>query len=272
MNDSDTTRNVVFSDSFTDDDKAGATKSSDLQVDLFYKTCKKDEEWLNYSLRSVNKFARGFRQIVIVTDKGHDYKPVGDLPVKLIALDLPPDHPQYAHGIGYWWQMGIKMSWDHFTDADAVVSIDSDCIFYDYVSPNSWQQDGKVIWMRRPWSEVGNGIVWKKGTDYFLGKETKYSHMVFPGFYITRNALKEYKSFMFSRFHQTPLSYFIDLRHPYEPEEYESMGAYLDEINYYEYCFCHPEELGNKRWPIKQFWSWGGLNEEIRKTIEDILK
>lgn len=66
----------------------------DFKVDLFYKTCKKDEEWLNYSLRSVRKFARGFRQVVFVTDKGHNYNPPENLPIKMIELGLPPEHYQ----------------------------------------------------------------------------------------------------------------------------------------------------------------------------------
>lgn len=96
--------------------------------------------------------------------------------------------------------------------------------------------------------------------------------MVYQGFYITRDALEGYQKFMFSRFAQNPITYFIDLRHPYKPEEYESFGAYLDEIDNHGYSFYHPDELGNKIWPVKQFWSWGGLNEEIRNKIEEIIK
>ncbi|MDA5110853.1 hypothetical protein O3V59_21165 [Brevibacillus thermoruber] len=241
-------------------------------VDIFYKTYPGDEEWITYSIKSVYKFARGFRQIVVVSNSGHHYHPPsGNLPVKYVELDLPPDDARYPNGVGYWWQMGIKLCWDRFTDADAVVVVDSDQIFYDHFSPASWRKDGKIIWMRRPWSEAGNGVIWKPGADFLLGKDTPYDYMVGPGFYITRTALQSFTNFMQSRFAQTPDQYYIDVKNP-RTSEFVPIGAYIDHIQDPEYGFYHPRDVNYRPWPLKQYWSWGKITEEIRTEIEEFLK
>lgn len=244
---------------------------NDRKVDLFYKTYNVDEQWLNYSLRSVYKFSEGFRQIVIVSNRGHHYTPPqGNLPIQYIELDVPAETGNYPNGVDYWWQMAIKMSWDQFTDADEAVIMDSDQVFYDRFSPASWRKDGRIMWLRRPWAEMGDAVGWKQGVDYFLGKDTANSHMVAPGFYMTRQAMQLYKEFMARRFGQTPFDYFIDLNHP-GTSEFESYGAYMEEIQHYEYVFCHPGEVDWRPWPLRQFWSWGGLTEEVKQEIEGYL-
>jgi hypothetical protein len=242
------------------------------KIDIFYKTYPDDEEWLTYSIKSVFKFAQGFRQIVVVSNRGHNYTPpVGNLPVVYKELDLPMDNGLFPNGIGYWWQMAIKLSWDQFTDADAVVVVDSDQIFYDSFSPDSWRKDGKIIWLRRPWSEVGDAIFWKHGADYLLGKETPYDYMAGPGFYFTRTAIQLFTKFMYGRFGQTPGQYYIDLKHP-RTSEFVPFGAFLDDTKHPDYGFYHPKEVNYRPWPLKQYWSWGKITPEIRTEIERILK
>jgi len=243
------------------------------KVDLFYKTYNGDEQWLNYSIRSAHKFARGFRQIVIVSIRGHNYSPpLGKLPITYIELDQPPDDPRYPLGVGYWWQMGIKLCWDRFTDADEAVILDSDHIFYEPFSPATWRRNGKIVWLRRTWQEAAQGIAWKSGSDYFLRKDTPFDYMVTPSFYSTRTALHQFTQFMRVRFGQYPDQFYIDLTHPRTISDYVLFGAYLDEIKHYEYIFLHPTEVNWKVAPIKQFWSWGGVNDAVREEIERLLK
>jgi hypothetical protein len=255
------------------EENKGVSKMNKPKVDIFYKTYPGDEIWVNYSLMSVFKYAKGFRQIVVVSNRGHNYNPPpGNLPINYIELTLPQDNIQYPHGVGYWWQMGIKLCWDRFTDADEVVVLDSDNIFYDYFSPDSWRRNGQIIWLRRLWSESGDGVMWKNGSDYFLRKETPYDYMVSPSFYCTRTALHLFADFMRIRFGQTPDQFYVDLRHPRTISDYVLLGAYLEEIKHNEYCFYHPKELNWKHLPIKQYWSWGRIDNEIRKEIEGFLK
>lgn len=239
--------------------------------DIFYKTYPGDEEWLNYSIRSVNQYAEGFRQIIIVSNRGHEYSPPpGRIPVKYIEVDVPPDDEAYSHGVDYWWQMGIKMSWNQFSDADEVLLADSDYFFYRPFSPATWKLEGKVTWCRSPWEQVGEGTVWKPGVDYFLGKDVAWSHMVRSGFYMTRSSLRAYVDYMLERFGQAPLEFFIDLNHP-KTSEYETFGAYMDECRHHDYLMLQPDQLHLKNWPIRQYWSWGGITDEIRLEIEQYL-
>ncbi|WP_417897202.1 hypothetical protein ABN702_12605 [Bacillus haimaensis] len=242
------------------------------KIDIFYKTYPEDEEWLDYSIKSVYKYSSNFRQIVIVSNRGHNYRPpAGNIPVKYIEIDLPPDNPGYPHGVGYWWQMATKLTWHLYTDADAIVSVDSDQIFFDYFSPASWHKDDKIIWLRRPWSESGRGIIWKQGADYLLGKPTQYDYMVSSGFYISRSAIKLFNQYLLDKFSQTPTQYYMDLKHP-RTSEYVPIGAFIDMINHKDYKFYNYKELNGKPWPLKQFRSWDKISKETREKLEEIIK
>ena len=58
-------------------------------VDLFIKTWSGDAKWLPYCLAGHSRYARDFRQLVLITDKGFDFDISAiNIPIKIIETDL----------------------------------------------------------------------------------------------------------------------------------------------------------------------------------------
>ena len=57
-------------------------------VDLFIKTWSGDAKWLPYCLAGHSRYARDFRQLVLITDKGFDFEISAiNIPIKIIETD-----------------------------------------------------------------------------------------------------------------------------------------------------------------------------------------
>ena len=57
-------------------------------TDIFIKTYPGDFIWLEYCIRSIEKFVTGFRDIVIITDSGTELKIDSNLPIKIMLLTI----------------------------------------------------------------------------------------------------------------------------------------------------------------------------------------
>lgn len=236
-------------------------------TDLFIKTCAKDRVWLEFCLKSIDRHANGFRQIVVVTDPDGPARISTHTSTTWSIVRSPPDvRPRDGLPAGYWWQQAVKLAWQDFTDADAVVITDSDCIFTTPVSPDTWHKDGKPIWFVRPWEAAGPGRIWKPSVDHFLGYASPACHMCRNGFLLTREATVGFLAFMHRRFGQTPWEYVLDRRHV-KPTEFQFFGGYLATVERHGYEFVRPDEVPN--WPLHQFWSWGGVTTDVRKVLEE---
>ena len=241
--------------------------------DFFIKTCKKDEKWLEFSLKSIDKFALGFRQVVILADRGDsltfshlDLK----IPIKYIEVDTPVSLYEYKYGIGYWWQQGVKMSWNLFSNADAVVILDSDCIFFDYVMPMDWHHLDKPIWLYVKWSEAEECLVWKEGIEKIFSQKSEKTYMAAQGFYITRKLILDFQNYLLQKYYQHPLSLFVNPSFP-NLSEFNLLGSFLEYQNRNEYSLMEAKTMPNL-WPIKQYWSWGGIegnSEELERLLSE---
>ena len=98
-------------------------------TDIFIKTYPGDFIWLEYCIKSIEKFVTGFRDIVIVTDSGTELKIDSSLPIKIFYEDLPNETHPCPVGIGYAWAQSVKLNWTKYTDADYILQIDSDTMF-----------------------------------------------------------------------------------------------------------------------------------------------
>ncbi len=243
-------------------------------IDVFIKTYKGDARWLTYCLRSINKFMSGIRHIHIVADSGDNM----DIPnidgIYYHERPLPNIVASWGNNpFGYWWQMGMKLNWIEFTDADAVIILDSDCIINGPLDVGLWFSDGAPAWVSHSWKYSQIGYIWKPSVDYFMGLETEFSHMCRNGFILTREATLGFHDFMMQEFQQTPLQYVSDVTHPVPPEEYEMFGAYLRYYRRHGYRFVDSSVARQLHpLPMVQFWSWGGVSEEIEAKIEEFLQ
>jgi hypothetical protein len=100
---------------------------------------------LKYALRSIKKFASGFRKtIVLVPTKDMDAarKLIADAPDNIQLMDFF-EWP----GKGMLHHMYLIMSADKYTDADFILHFDSDCVFTEPVTPEDYFVDGKPVLM-----------------------------------------------------------------------------------------------------------------------------
>lgn len=239
--------------------------------DFFIKTCKKDEKWLAFSLKSIDKFSMGFRQVVILADRGDNlsFSHLNlKIPIQYVEVDVPEILFEYKYGIGYWWQQGVKMSWNLFSNADAVVMLDSDCVFFDYVIPMDWHHLDKPIWLYVKWNEAKECLSWKAGIEKIFDQKSENTYMAAQGFYITRNLIVDFQKYLLQKHYQHPLSLFINPSFP-NLSEFNLLGSFLEYQNRNDYLLIEAKTMPNI-WPLKHYWSWGGIEGSL-KEIENLL-
>jgi hypothetical protein len=114
-----------------------------MATDIFCVTYAPDARWLEYMLRSVDKYARGFRRTVVVYPRSDQ-----------IQLDpVCAAHPNVVQVMfdqgadGHMDQNALKTSPDLYSDAEFFLHMDSDCVFTAPASPHDYATDGKPdIW------------------------------------------------------------------------------------------------------------------------------
>jgi hypothetical protein len=103
--------------------------------------------WLRYALKSIEKFATGFRQVKVLI-------PSEDLAAMNPILSEFSEHKgipirvqcfQDWPGKGFLRHEHVIMCSDEFTDADFVCHIDSDCMFTEPVTPDDYFVNGKPV-------------------------------------------------------------------------------------------------------------------------------
>jgi len=116
-----------------------------LNTDLFIVTFKRDFEYLRWCLKSIEKFATGFRNIWIVIPS-EDLKPLSALLIDFYYLKnvIPVMFKEWP-GKGMLHHMNIIVHADEYTDADFICHIDADCIFTAPVTPETFIKDGNPI-------------------------------------------------------------------------------------------------------------------------------
>ncbi len=244
------------------------------EIDILIKTYHKDFVWLEYALRSIRKFASGFRDVVIVSDDDGRAIPASFLeilPCKVFYVPLPSKQPTNPeHGIGYLWQQYIKLTWYRYSDADSVIMMDSDRMFTCAFTPESFQKDGKFRWDYRRWADVGNAICHKPTTDFFLGFSTQYEAMAYIPLVFTRASTFALEAYL-NTLHKTNDLWDIILKHNLTGmSEFNIYGNFIHHCNHPDYCSSYDTSDAYQNTLIGS-WSWGGLGEEDKRRREEVL-
>jgi hypothetical protein len=245
-------------------------------VDIFIKTYHKDFVWLQYCLKSIQKFATGFRNVVIISDNdGHKIPNEYLIPhCEVFYVDIPQKQPTYVeHGIGYLWQQNIKLNWIEYSDADSVLVIDSDEIVTQAITPDSFKKNNKFVWNYKLWSEAGNTIRWKESTDFLIKMNTEYDAMVISGFVFQRDTTIALKIYLCS-IHDTTNIWDIFVKYNMKTaSEFNIFGSFIREFNRCEYTAITDYSIENCiNFSIRKYWSWGGLSKEEEDIRNKILQ
>jgi hypothetical protein len=255
-------------------------------VDLFCKTCAKDAAWFKYMVRSVERFASGFRKLVVVDDLRPNLsdegliqlikkmeETAGETGVIVDVEPIPPWDPAFGFDtqqrLEYFWASAVKTRWPEFTDADAVVWIDSDSVFTRPITPVWWFEGERPIWWRVPWTESKDGCAaWKAGVDHLFGVDSQSENMCVSAGLATRHATLALQGYIKEKFGQSVAAYYLDPSHG-KLGEFSMVGGYLEHVDACGYVVKHPRDLGEP-WPVRQFWSWDPKGPPIDE-LERIL-
>lgn len=233
-----------------------------MTTDLFVKSFSNDYEWLKYCLRSIQRFATGFRRVVVVVPQG-EKPPTGTAEVVFHVAE---------YGEPYDFQQVIKMHADHFTDAEFICVTDSDTIFTRPVRPEDFIADQRrVRWLYTPYVSLSgdDSQTWKKVTEKFIGHEVGFEFMRRQPFTIPRWALQELRAWC-HKVHGVTLERYIMTQPNREVSEFNFLGAYLwfyhrDKVEWQN----TDEEMGTVF--THQSYSWGGFNPDLVKHLEAAL-
>lgn len=263
-------------------------------MEIFIKTCQKDHVWLGFCLSSINKYAKNFTGITILTDTDHynvkDHaSKITTMPIRFRHLEVPQIVHNCYNGIGYLWMQSVKLNWHKFSDSDVILQIDSDCILTSTLTPEIYLSNNKYRWWVRPWSVAKLAIVHRKPLNKFLGCSSKYEHMLFNGWVLEKNTTIAFHEWVQKHHGCTWWEYLVyktnndwvgkitdpDISsyirgRPRGSSVYNAFGGFLeiyeDTKKYYE--ITTDSDIIP---PIKQYWSWGGIQKkqiaEIRNSL-----
>lgn len=230
---------------------------------IFIKSFPGDFQWLVHCLRSIHKFASDFHEVVIVIPEGEGLSLTAERVIKI-----------KEYGDGYTFQQIVKMDADKYCDSDLILHMDSDCIFTEPVTPQSFLFKSKPVWLMTPMKDVLSGDVnthaWNRCMTQFLGVQPEFEYMRRSGQVIPRWAHEEFRAFCAKKHGGTFEKWAF--RQPFrEVTEFNLMGFFLhknfpDRIHFHDTRHSIPPQV------IRQFWSHSGITEENLNEITKALK
>lgn len=147
-----------------------------MNVEIFIVSCAKHYGWLNYCLRSIEKFATGFSGVTILVPCGQEEE------LAQLTKDIVRPEGWLKHRCGQeWpekgmlWHMAQIMRADEWCpEADFILHTDSDCLFTDLVSPKDYFVDSKPVLMHASFdwlinTQQANLIAWQRAAEAALG-------------------------------------------------------------------------------------------------------
>lgn len=226
---------------------------------IFIRTYKNDLPWLEYCLRSIQKFVTGCDEIVICIPE-----PQKSL---LDSWGLTKERivtcPVYADD--YLGQQISKLKADEYCQSDRILFVDSDCVFNRQVNI----KDLKPEIYKTHYSKVGDAICWKEPTEKALKKKVNYEYMRrLPLMYLS-DTVKDCREYL-ELTHGVTVEQYITSQPFRKFSEFNVLGAFAEKFSD-KYTFLNTDN-GVKEGMILQSWSWGGITPEIKTKIEDILK
>lgn len=230
--------------------------------DIFVKSWEGDREWLHYCLRSVEKFASGFSEVILVLPNGMGF--VNPL-CKRWLIHEPEGEDSYLR------QQKEKLYADTLTDATHILFLDSDTIFTCPVTPQTYLKDGRILWMMTPWEKTNTP--WRPIVEKFMGQPVEFEFMRRHPTVVPRWLLAAVREFCLKQ-HGMPLDQYVMSQPHREFSEFNVLGAFAYAFHRDQFYWVNTEEVPPDEWPeltVKQGFSWDGLTDDVRQEFEAIL-
>lgn len=216
-----------------------------MTTDIFVKTYSGDSEYHKYCMASIEKFCTGFRATVVIDDG-----------------DTKPANP-------YVDQQRVKLNCDTYTDADFILITDSDTLFTQSVTPESFMRDGKPIWLHTPWTPemlAHPGIAtWKKVMMEFSGTEPHSEFMRRMPFMFPRHVLESIRQFCINQ-HGVSLDDYLKGRTTFS--EFNVAGWHCWQYHRDDFYWLDTSKEALPELKLRQFWS----RDPIAKNLDEIQR
>lgn len=252
-------------------------------TDIFIRTYKRDFQLLKCTLYSILKYVTSFRSIII-TVRVKEYK---DL---INTLTLEPfyikniekiqiiDVPNFHDSMDYFGQQITKLHADIYTNAEYIMFLDSDCVFYDNfdIQKEMFDQDGKVILLVEKWENLPKMYdVWKTFLQ-ICDFKTEFEFMRRIPLIYPSKICKNLRDFMSAKYNikftdaclQIYNSTDIHLPNKYF-SEFNLLGAYsyIYEPNYFNFMNQNQAQTI----PLKQVQHYD-FNYNVNKQLQEMKK
>jgi hypothetical protein len=210
-------------------------------TDIFIRTYSGDAAYHQYCLESIDRFCTGFRNTVVVSQED-------------------------AKGKGYLAQQVTKLHADQYTDADMILVTDSDTLFIEPVTPESFMRDGKPMWFMTPFDDQmlahPGTRKWFEVMSGFLGADPTHEFMRRQPFMFPREVLPAIREFCWTKFGRTLEQYIMESG---AFSEWNALGYYCRTHHYDKFTWIDttvecPPPL------VRQFWS----RDPITKNLDEI--
>lgn len=229
-----------------------------MSTSIFIKTCSKDLQWLRHCLQSIRKYAIGFDEIVIAADRTciGKMKSAGVTDEKVIFFKDWKN--------GYIQQQYVKLHADKHINSEHVLFVDSDCVFFDYFSENSFMRGRKPILMKTRYGNLEGAEAWRQITENAVGWSVEWEYM--------RRLPLFYKKDSLTAMRNTYPDFIEGLRNVSGNSfsEFNMLGAFIERYESDRYFITDTEEWMPDA-VARQFWSWGGISDEILSEINSYL-
>lgn len=251
------------------------------KCEIFIVSYWKDFPWLEYVLRSIEKYCRGFAGVTVAIPERDRSKFDEAIKWYLFPWVKIKTYDE-VEGKGMVQHMEIMSRADDFVPVgtDYVLHHDSDGIFNVPTTPEDFFRNDKPVYLYRTWESLTghDGVVsdcaqWREPTDAQLGFASEVYTMAVNTQMMPIDFYHAYRLHLAS-VHGNVMDFFLSGKNsfPQDRMDFTAMGAFAHK--------CLPERFSwfdvesgapHPRDPKKAFWSHGGLTDEIRAEIEAIL-
>jgi hypothetical protein len=170
----------------------------------------------------------------------------------------------------YLGQQVSKLQAYKYTDAEAIVFVDSDCCFKSPVDLSVELFEGELpIVYKTVYEHVGDAICWKEITEKTVGANLKYEYMRRLPFVFLSKTLKS-ASLYINILHDCNISDYVMRQPGRHFSEFNYLGAYAELNEKENYRFKDTEKEGYGNDYLKQNWSWGSITPEIKAELEAV--
>lgn len=260
-----------------------------MRTDILIVTFAKDIEFAKYSLISINKFCSGFGQVLIVV-------PMQDVDM-FIAIASPFGFNvrgfHEREGKGMLHHQAIICEADKWCNqADTILHIDADCIFWEPCTPDDYLLNGKPILYRERFEDFKiheTRYSWKKCVEDATGIIPEWETMVRHPSIFLRKTYEDTRDIISAHTNQGWREYILSCKNDYPQTftEFPTLGAIALQFHAdgYHWVDYSTQPINNYEYDrtldkLKAFWSHGGLDGETdrhpgrtaREVIEEFLK